>query len=622
MGFLRLLGGSQLHRMKTPGIETTAFPKSIHLWVILLCTLVGVVWGCKGPNSSETASPSNNGDARPNVILIMADDQGWGDLSYSGNTNLDTPHIDALAKNGISFENFFVQPVCSPTRAELLTGRYSGRLGVYRTSAGGERMNLGETTLAEIFRETGYETAAYGKWHNGMQAPYHPNARGFDDYYGFASGHWGNYFSPMLEHNGKIVKGKGYLVDDLIEHGLDFIEKNKDRPFFLYLPLNTPHSPMQVPDAYWNDFKEKEITSKYGGTEDENENFTRAALAMVKNIDDNVGKVTSTLQKLDLEERTIVIYLSDNGPNGWRYNGGMRGRKGSTDEGGVRSPFFIQWKGILTPGKRITKIAGAIDLLPTLTNLIGIPTKTQNPLDGRNLSPLMLENDPEWKPRTLFNYWNGKTSLRTQDYRLDHDNRLYDMNQDRGQTIDRSEKLPYLTDSLISVKRDWLAAIAPPDEDHRPFTLGHPDYPYTQIPARDGIPHGNIKRSNRHPNDTFFTNWNRTKDSVVWDIDVLESGTFEVTLYYTMKPENAGVAVQLSHGDSMLVTRITKAHDPPLTGMENDRDPRIESYVKDFRPKVLGTINLQKGRNPLILKLPHLDHEGGIDVRLLMFKRL
>ena len=163
----------------------------------------------------------------PNVIIILTDDQGWGDLSMSGNTNINTPNIDKLAQNGAVFERFYVSPVCSPTRAEILTGRYHVRGGVYSTSEGGERLDLDETTMADNFKQNGYKTAAYGKWHNGMQYPYHPNARGFDDFYGFCSGHWGNYFSPMLEHNGEIVKGDGFLPDDLTNKALSFIESNK-----------------------------------------------------------------------------------------------------------------------------------------------------------------------------------------------------------------------------------------------------------------------------------------------------------------------------------------------------------------------------------------------------------
>ena len=196
---------------------------------------------------------------KPNLVIFLSDDQGWGDFSISGNTNLETPSIDGLASDGAIFSNFYVEAVCSPTRAELLSGRYHQRGGVYSTSAGGERLDLDETTLAQVFKEAGYATAAYGKWHNGMQPPYHPNFRGFDDFYGFCSGHWGSYFSPMLEHNGAVVKGDGFLVDDLTNRGLDFIELNKDKPFLLYLPYNTPHSPMQVPDRWFEKFENKEL---------------------------------------------------------------------------------------------------------------------------------------------------------------------------------------------------------------------------------------------------------------------------------------------------------------------------------------------------------------------------
>ncbi len=595
-------------------------PKNLLFLLVCLMWLLG---SCK--KASKNAS-SENDEAlkRPNIVLIMADDQGWGDLRMNGNVDINTPNIDALANNGASFENFYVQPVCSPTRAELLTGRHFTRMGVHKTSAGGERMNPGETTIAELFKKSGYATAAYGKWHNGMQPPYHPNARGFDDYYGFTSGHWGNYFSPMLEHNGRIVKGDGFLVDDLIDHGMEFMTKHKDNPFFLYLPLNTPHSPMQVPDKFWNRFKDKTLSLKYVGKESTSIDHTKAALAMVENIDYNLGRVMHKLKELALEENTIVIYLSDNGPNGWRWNGNMRGRKGSTDEGGVRSPLLLQWKGAIAANKTIAQIGSAIDILPTLLDLAGVKHKPQKPVDGKSLAPLLLASNAAWEDRLLFNHWNGKTSIRTQNYRLDNEDRLYDMVTDRGQKIDISKQFPKIVDSLKKSKIEWLTKIEPMTSatDDRPITLGHPDFEFTQLPARDGIAHGNIQRSNRHPNNTFFTNWTSVKDSITWDIEVLEDGKFEVELYYTLAQEHSGVAVQLTDGKSMLVSRINDAHDPPLTGMENDRDPRIESYIKDFRPKRLGEIFLRKGRRTLRLKAPHMDGKGAMDVRLLMFRRL
>ncbi len=590
-------------------------------WTFILLLFIGSA--CKDSAKKQPPEPLDTG-RRPNIVLIVTDDQGWGDLSRNGNKNLRTPNIDMLAANGVSFENFYVQPVCSPTRAELLTGRYFLRTGVYETSAGGERINIDETTLADLLKKEGYHTAAYGKWHSGMQPPYHPNSRGFDDFYGFASGHWGNYFSPMLEHNGRIVKGKGFLPDDLTDKGLAFIEQHREEPFFLYLPYNTPHSPMQVPDTYWNRLKDVDLESIYHGEEIEDINFTKAALAMVENIDFNVGRITEKLKELALEENTIVVFLSDNGPNSFRYNGGMRGKKGATDEGGVRSPFFIQWKGVIPEGKNVSQIASSIDLLPTLSELASLDPKTNHPIDGISLQPLIHGTAKKWPSRLLFNHWNGKTSVRSQNYRLDHEDRLYDIFKERRQQTDVTEHVPHMADSLKQAKESWLARMNPltPENDTRAFTLGHAGAVYTQLPARDGIPYGNIKRSNRWPNDSYFTNWKSKNDSISWDIDVLEKGNFEVTLYYTCKPENAGVGLLLTHGKSMLGTRLRAAHDPPLIGAENDRVPRGESYVKAFKAFRMGTIPLNKGRNPMTLKAMAFSGTEAIEVRLLQFKRV
>ena len=194
--------------------------------VILWITIASMLAGC-----------GDSGDApntRPNFVIVLADDQGWGDLSVHGNTNLATPNIDSLARDGALFDRFFVCPVCSPTRAEFLTGRYYPRGGVYGTSAGSERLDLDEVTIAETFKAGGYATGAFGKWHNGGQHPYHPNSRGFDEYYGFTSGHWAQYFDTRMDHNGEVVRGKGFIIDDLTDHAIDFIEENKDQPFFAY----------------------------------------------------------------------------------------------------------------------------------------------------------------------------------------------------------------------------------------------------------------------------------------------------------------------------------------------------------------------------------------------------
>jgi arylsulfatase A-like enzyme len=561
---------------------------------------------------------------KPNIVIILTDDQGWGDLSINGNTNLSTPHIDNIAKSGVMFEHFYVNPVCSPTRAELLTGRYHTRGGVYSTSQGGERLDLDETTFADIFKKAGYKTAAYGKWHSGMQPPYHPNSRGFEDFYGFCSGHWGNYFSPMLEHNGEIVNGDGFMTDDLTNKGLAFIEKNKDTPFLLYLPFNTPHSPMQVPDKWWKKFENKNLEMKYAGPEKEDIFFTKAALAMCENIDWNVGRITQKLEELQLASNTIVIYLSDNGPNGVRWNGGMKGRKGSTDEGGVRSPFMISWPGKLPKGKKVNQIAGSIDLLPTLTDLAGIQITSKKALDGLSLKSLLIKNKANWPERYIFSHWMGKVSVRSQKFRLDSDKKLYDMENDFGQTKAVNQEFPKIAQTMIRAIAAWEKEVLAelPKIDVRTFPIGHPDYTFTQIPARDGKASGTIKRSSRHPNDSFFTNWTSTRDSIYWEGEVLTSGNYEVEIYYTLAKENIGTELELSFMGEKLSGLVTEVNDPPLKGMENDRVERIESYVKDFKPLKLGKLYLKKGSGTLTLKALKIPGNQAIDFRLLMLKRL
>ncbi|QXD32959.1 arylsulfatase [Candidatus Pelagisphaera phototrophica] len=569
--------------------------------------------------------PTANGATKPNVVIILTDDQGWGDLSIHGNTNLDTPNIDRLANEGIEFSNFYVCPICSPTRAEFLTGRYNPRGGVRSASRGEERLDLDEVTIAEIFRDNGYKTAAFGKWHNGMQPPYHPNARGFDEYYGFCSGHWGNYYSPMLEHNGEIVKGDGFVIDDFTNRAMDFIETNKDEPFFVYLPYNTPHSPMQVPGRFWKKFEDNDLGLRARPEDKEDLQHSRAALAMCENIDWNVGRVTRKLEDLGLSENTIVIYFSDNGPNGYRWNADMKGRKGSVDEGGVRSPFFIRWPEGLEGGRTIDRIAGTIDLLPTLTDLAGIEKYRTLPLDGVSLRPLMLRNGVSWPDRLYVNHFKGKTSIRNQRFRLDQNGKLYDMDSDPGQRRDVSRQFPDVLKRMVAAQttfdRDVASLVAEPD--NRPFTIGHPVLDFTQIPARDGQFAGGVERSGRAPNCSFFTNWTQLEDRIFWDAEVLTAGDYKVEVYYTCPEDDVGSTFELAFGTSRLKGEVTEAFDNPMRGAVEDRAVRKgESYVKEFKAMDMGVIQLKKGRNRLELKALDIPGNQVMEVRLLMFHRV
>ncbi len=541
---------------------------------------------------------------QPNVVIFLSDDQGWGDLGVHGNRHLATPNIDSLATDGAMFDRFYVCAVCAPTRAEFLTGRYHPRAGVVGVDAGRERLNLDESTIAQTFKSAGYATAAFGKWHNGSQVPYHPNARGFDEFYGFCSGHWGHYFSPMLDHNGEMVRGNGYIVDDFTDHAMAFMEKHRDKPFFLYLPYPTPHSPMQVPDEFFKKFEKTEFN-----------NHTKAAYAMCENIDWNVGRILKKLDDLNLAENTIVIYFSDNGPNGNRWNDGMRGTKGSTDEGGVRVPFLIRWPARIKPGISIPQIAAGIDLLPTLSDAAGIKPLGDKPLDGISLWPLLEGTGEEWPDRMIYNYWNGSLSVRTQQYRLDRQGRLYDMVADPGQRNDISGKYPEQTAALKEAGDTWKRDVYSQRRNQGSRLPPVGGAPVTLLPADDGRTSGGITRSSRWPNCSYFTNWTKPSDSITWSVDVLTAGEYEVELWYTCPADAVGSTITLQSQSGTVSAKITEPNDPPAIGAAEDRSPRDESFVKDFKPMNMGVLRLDAGTDKLILSASDIPGSSVGEVR-------
>ena len=556
------------------------------------------------------------GAEHPNVVVFLTDDQGWGDLSINGNRNLATPNIDSIGKEGAIVNNFYVCAVCAPTRAEFLTGRYYPKTGVSGVSRGEGRLNPDETTIADIFKKHGYTTGAFGKWHNGTQSPYHPNDRGFDEFYGFTSGHWGAYFSPPLDHNKEKVKGNGYVIDDFTTRAIEFIKQNRNGPFFCYVPYNTPHSPMIVDDKWFDKFADTDPEMKFHDQKREDINMTRAALAMVENIDWNVGRILDTLQELEIENNTIVLFFSDNGPNSYRWNGGMKGRKGSIDEGGLRSPFLIRWPKKISAQQDVQPVTAAIDLLPTLAELAGLKVNTAKPIDGRSFAKLLTGTASNGPDRLLFTIWRkNKVSVRTNRFRLDATGALFDINQDRGQSTDVSIQHPERTAELKKAAAEFnremqlhFAAYA-----NRPFSVGYAQS--TTLPARDGIAEGaTISRSAKAPNNSFFENWVSEKDSIVFDVDVKQTGSFQAIVYYTCRAQDVGVAIRFSEegGDSTQAS-VTKAFDPPFYDKSKERMENSHYIVKDFKPLNLGTLKLRKGRQLLRLTAPSIVGEEAID---------
>lgn len=597
---------------------------------ILLAVLWAVWWsvGARDAIAAENAADAKAGASRPNVVVILADDAGWGDYGVTGNTQIQTPRIDSLAKDGVTLDRFYVCPVCSPTRAEFLTGRYYLRGGVRGVSTGQERLNLDERTIGDAFQAAGYATGAFGKWHNGSQYPYHPRGRGFDEYFGHTSGHWGEYFDAELEDNGRMVRTQGYIVDVCTDRALDFIRRHHEQPFFCYVPYTTPHSPWAVPEDYWNRFRDKAITQRATLPDQEDLDQTRCALAMVENQDWNVGRILTLLDELSLSDNTIVVYFSDNGPNSWRWNGGMKGRKGSTDEGGVRSPCFIRWPQKLPAGTTVSQIAGGIDLLPTLVSLAGISRVGDKPLDGRDLSPLLKRQQPvDWADRMIFSAWAGKVSVRTQTHRLDDRGQLFDMRTDPGQRVSVAAQLPDLARRLASAVQTWRDEVLPAEArqrqpatrnavDPRPIPVGYREFPITMLPARDGEPRGEVQRSSSAPNCSYFVNWTKPEDELVWLIDVQTSGNYAVAIDYTCPLDDAGSTIELRHQQRRLTGKVEQGWNPPLyTNQDTLPRPPAESTMKPFRRLELGTMTLDAGTGPLTLQALKIPGKSVMDLR-------
>jgi len=365
----------------------------------------------------------------PNVILIITDDQGYGDLGVTGNPHVKTPNIDKLAGESIRFNQFYVSPVCAPTRASLMTGRYSLRTGIKDTNNGGARMAATEITIAEMLQKTGYKTGIFGKWHLGDNYPFRPMDQGFDVSTIHLSGGMGqpgdittffrrdsSYFDPILWCNGEKKSYSGYVSDIFTNEAIEFIEKNQHVPFFCYLSYNAPHTPLLVPEEYYNIFKDIDPSSGFENNgypitemSEQDKEAARKVYAMVTNIDDNIGRLLYTLNELDIAENTLVIFMTDNGPAQLRYNAGMRGRKSDVYRGGIRVPFFWKMPALFGGNRTVETVTAHIDLLPTLSELCNAEMPDDRIIDGKSFLPLLNnENAVAFEDRSLFFYWTRR----------------------------------------------------------------------------------------------------------------------------------------------------------------------------------------------------------------------
>ena len=357
----------------------------------------------------------------PNVIIVITDDQGYGDIGYNGNPHLITPNLDKFAGESIRFNNFNVSPVCAPTRSSLLTGRYSLRTGVTDTYNGGAIMSSNEITLAEILNDNNYKTGIFGKWHLGDNYPSRPSDQGFQESLIHLSGGIGqvgdftnyykgstSYYDPILWLNNKQEKYNGYCSDIFTDEAIKFIEDNKDNQFFCYLSFNAPHTPLQVPEKYYQMYKDIDPTNINGESLEMTEKDildAKKIYGMVTNIDENFGKLINKLDQLNLKENTIVIFMTDNGPQQPRYVSNLKGLKSQVYNGGIKVPFYLNFPKIHNEGIDLDFFSAHIDVLPTIAKLCDLPIPNDRKIDGIDL----FDNNINKKERDFFSYWTRKS---------------------------------------------------------------------------------------------------------------------------------------------------------------------------------------------------------------------
>lgn len=408
-------------------------------------------------------------EAAPNIIVVMTDDQGYGPVGRHGNEWIRTPHLDELHDKSTRFTRFLVSPTCSPTRSALMTGRHPMNNGITHTINERDRMTLAATTLPQVLKKAGYTSGIFGKWHLGDEDAYQPNNRGFDEAFIHGAGGIGQaydcsnadapgnkYFDPVVRHNGRFVKTRGYCTDVFFTAALGWMKRQADanKPFFAYIATNAPHSPFIAPPQNTRRFTELGFKKGPAGF-----------YGMVENIDENMGRLIGKLGEWKLLDNTLVIFLSDNGMSGGvgnnretlgtaadgspmkAWNAGMKGLKGSPEEGGVRVPFFVRWDGRFKAGRDIDTIAAHIDLLPTLADIAGVKELPEGQVEGRSLRPLLEDAAAPWSDRFLFTHCGRwpiganpdefqwiNFSVRNQRFRMVGADALFDMIEDPGQT--------------------------------------------------------------------------------------------------------------------------------------------------------------------------------------------
>ncbi len=497
--------------------------------------------------SSSNAAVDTGGVQPPSVLLIMTDDQGYGDLSCHGNPVLKTPNLDRLYEQSVRLTQFHVCPVCSPTRACLMTGRYNYRTGVVDTYAGRSMMAPEEKTMALFFKECGYHTGIFGKWHLGDTWPLRPVDRGFDESLVHLGGgiaqpsdpefyeRENTYFNPMLRHNGQPERGDGYCTDVFADAAIRFMGTHREAPCFTCLTFNAPHTPLQVPEEDAAPYKAKGLSEE-----------TALVYGMIANLDRNIGRVLDFLRTSELDRKTIVLFMTDNGSQQLhgddRYNAEMRGWKGSVYEGGIRVPCFIRRPEGFQGGPDIDRIAAHVDILPTLIDLCGLTPPNQPHFDGVSLAPLLSgaiagEN---WPDRHLFFQWHRgdapeafkNSAVRNQRWKLVNGTELYDLETDPKEAQDVASSHPDRVNPMREAYQQWFKDVS--------ATRGY-------APVR--IPLGGYENPVTLTRQDWrgTENWTGRGAHGYWEVNVEASGLFKIVVDFAASDKRGFLHLQLGN---------------------------------------------------------------------------
>lgn len=545
-------------------------------FIFLCCSLLLLIGGL-----SELRA-----DDRPNVVIVLTDDQGYGDVAAHGNPIIKTPNIDKLFGEATSFSDYHVAPTCSPTRSALLTGHWTNRTGVWHTINGRSMLRANEVTIGQLFADGGYQTGMFGKWHLGDNYPYRAEDRGFMEVFRHGGGGvgqtpdvWDNaYFDGSYFHNGKIEPAKGFCTDFFFSQANQFIRKNaaSGKPFLAYIATNAPHGPLHCPTRYLELYADQNpgIAAFYG---------------MITNIDDNVGRTRKLLEELGIADNTIFIFTTDNGTaSGARvFNAGMRGKKGSEYDGGHRVPLMIHYPARqLNQRREIKTLAHAVDVVPTLLDLCGIQPPKNLKFDGRSLKPLLdPDSKVEWEDRFLVTdsqrvrdpiKWR-KSAVMSQRWRLINGTELYDIQQDPGQTKDLAGQYPEQVRKMRQFYEDWWAELEPTFAQTTEIYVGHQKAPRVSLTAHDwisnsGVPwnQSHIRRALGYSNPAQPKNRSRKSQSKGagtnrkqvhdghWAIKVMKTGTYRISVLRW--PQESGQPITASLPPGKNVPGATRAY--------------------------------------------------------------